>query len=296
MNYLFNITTAVLLLIVSSCRPEPIEIKIDPLEPEVVVFSQVIPGSFMTVALTKTISALEFSEEEGDSVSQDMINQLLVADATVSIAYRGLVDTLFAVTPGLYASVQTPQYINETYTLKVETTDGETLTSTSTMLPLVAFTSVTPVIERTDKDTTVTIEYQFTDLPENNWYMLNFYTPSVENLTGGGSGTGLDLNSFFNNNDNVLKHTELLTDEAFSTAILEGAVLLENVDPTDSLVITLSNINEDYYHFLEARKNAGNFFTELTKEPISYPTNIKGGRGFFNTHFPDVHFFDLGGY
>lgn len=294
MNYLFNIITIILLFALSSCRPDPIEIKIDPIEPEVVVFSQVIPSSIMTVALTKTIAALNFNEEEGDTVSQNMINQLLVSDARVSIAYRDVVDTLFAVTSGLYASVLTPQYANETYTLKIETTDGKTLTSSSKMLPLVEFTSVTPIIERTDKDTTITIEYQFADLPEDNWYMLNFYTPSVENATAG--NTGLDLNSFFNNDDNILKKTALLTDEAFATNTIEGTIVLENVNPTDSLVVTLSNINEDYYHFLEARQNASNFFTELTKEPISYPTNIKGGLGFFNTHFPDIHFYDLGDY
>lgn len=33
--------------------------------------------------------------------------------------------------------------------------------------------------------------------------------------------------------------------------------------------------------------------TQITKEPLSLPTNVEGGLGFFNTHFPDLHFFDL---
>ena len=50
---------------------------------------------------------------------------------------------------------------------------------------------------------------------------------------------------------------------------------------------------ESYYEFLKKREKGGNVFTELTNEPINYPSNVKGGFGFFNTHFPDVEYFDL---
>ncbi len=289
MKYTSVVFSIVLFSLVSGCRPKPLEIEIPPIEAQTVVFSQVIPDNLMTIALTKTIDALKFNEEQGDEVSQGLIDQLLVSDAEVTIAYRDVIDTLWATTPGLYISIQTPQYVNEDYTLKVKTKEGQILTSTSKMLPKVDFTNVTPLIKRTEKDTIVSVKYTITDLPGKNWYMLNFYTPRLDNS----SGTGLDLNSFFGDKENVLKKTELVSDEIFESNTFDGEVFLDNVFPSDSLVVTLSNINEAYYNFLEVRKSAGNFFTELTKEPINSPSNIDGGLGFFNTHFPDIQFFDL---
>lgn len=275
------------------CRPEPLTIELEPFEDQVVVFSQVIPGEFMTILLTRTISALDFSEEEGDSVNQDFLNSLLETGAEVTISYRDVIDTLFEIPSGLgmgtgvYISVETPQYINEEYELKVVTQAGKTLTANSVMLPLVEFDEVLPNIERTADDTLVTVDFKITDLPGDNWYMLNFYT------NGDGNQQGVDLNSFFNSGSNILKKTELISDAAFEGNIYEGTVELPDVSPTDSMVVTISNINETYFKFLEVRKTSSNFFTEITKEPISAPTNVEGGLGFFNTHFPDLEFFDL---
>jgi len=276
-----------------SCRPEPLSIELEPFENQVVVFSQIIPGEFMTILLTKTISALDFSEEEGDSVNQGFLNSLLETEAMVTISYREVVDTLFEIPAnngmgtGVYASVQTPQYINEEYELKVETKDGQTLSAKSIMLPLIEFDEVLPNIERTNEDTLVKVDFKFTDLPGDNWYMLNFYTK------GNGNQQGVDLNSFFNSGSNLLKKTELISDAVMEGNIYEGTVELPDVSPTDSMVVTISNINETYFKFLEVRKTSSNFFTEITKEPISAPTNVEGGLGFFNTHFPDLEYFDL---
>jgi hypothetical protein len=273
--------------IFSACQPEPLEIEIPELEPQVVVFSQIIPDQIMTVALTKTISALNFSEEEGDTLDQDILNTLLETDATVIVSYRDVTDTLFEIATGVYASISTPQYVNETYTLEIETQDGKTLRGINKMLPLITFDQVIPVIEVNGEDTLVTVDFRIVDLPEDNWYMLNIYS------NGEREEDGIDLNSFFQSGSNLLKKTELLSDDAFENDIFEGTIELPNVNSSDSIVVTLSNINEEYYRFLEIRQSADNFFTQLTKEPITLPTNIEGGLGFFNTHFPNLRYFDL---
>ncbi len=285
-----NITYIVLVLGVFtffSCRPEPLEIEIDPIEPQVVVFSQVIPGQVMTVLLTQTFDALDFSEDEGDSLDQGIVNDLLLSGAKMTVSYRDQVDSLFQFTNGLYASLQTPQHNNEVYTLDISMPDGRQLSASSIMLPFVPIMEMIPEIERTDEDTIVSINYKFEDLPEDNWYMINVYTNGKE------QNSGLDLNSFFNNGGNLLKKTELLTDITLDGTTFEGRIELPNVSPTDSMVVSLSNINETYYNFLDLRKNSENFFTELTKEPISLPSNVEGGLGFFNTHYPDLRYFDL---
>jgi len=270
-----------------ACRPKPLEIDLPPFENQVVVISQVIPDALMTVALTNTIDALEFSESEGDSLNDNLLDQLLVSDAIVTISYRDQKDTLFPVTDGVYTSLFTPSYINENYVLDIKTDDHE-LRAESEMLPVVRFEEALPVLERIEEDTLVTFNFKIADEPGDNWYMINFYA-QTDTITG-----ELDLNSFLNSsNGNVLKKTELLSDLAFDNNQFEGTIDLPSISPSDTMFVTLSNINEDYYDYLQIRQSSTNFFTELTKEPVSLPTNVEGGIGFFNTHFPDVKVYDL---
>ena len=281
-----QLTVIAIILSLIACRPEPLLIDIPPAKEQVVVFSQIIPDQVMTVALTRTIGALDFSEEEGDTLTASLLDRLLVKDAKVWVTYRDLADTLYPVTDGIYVSINTPQFVNEKYTLHVITLEGDSLTAETTMLPLVTFDHILPIIEN-DEGSLVTLDYKFKDFPENNWYMINIYTNGVAN------NTEVNLNSLFDDGSKVLKRTELLSDVAFGSEIIEGRLELPNVNPTDSMVVTLSAINETYFQYLELRKNGNNLFSAITKEPISLPTNVEGGLGFFNTHFPDVHYFDL---
>jgi len=291
MKNIHRVFLVFLCLFIAACAPDPIEIQLPEYEPEIVVFSQVIPDAFMTVALTKTIDGLDFNEEAGDTLSQNLLNGLVVTNADVTISYRDQTDTLFELGLGFYASVFTPSFINETYRLKIVTEDNEVLTSENTMLPIVPFDQATPLVERTDADTLVKFDFRIVDTPGDNWYMINFYTngqndtePDIE---------GIDINNFFESGSNFLKKTELISDAAFDGNTFEGTIELPEISQRDSMVVTLSNINEDYFNYLQIRQTSSNFFTELIKEPISLPTNIEGGLGFFNTHFPDVRAFDM---
>jgi hypothetical protein len=58
--------------------------------------------------------------------------------------------------------------------------------------------------------------------------------------------------------------------------------------PGDTLVIFLSNISEEYYKFIQLRLDSRFNFAEFLGEPANYPTNIKGGLGFFNLYIPHV--------
>ena len=277
--------------IFQSCTPEPLEIILDPVESQVVVFSQVIPNTVMTVLLTNTLDALDFSEEEGDTLTNNVVDQFLVSDAKVSISYAGQTDSLFEVADGFYLSFAPSTLENVEYTLRIVTKEGAELEARSLMLPLVELEIAEPIIERMPDDTVVNMAFAINDPPGDNWYMLNFYTKKSEEDT-----TDLDINTFFTNGSNVEVATILISDEEFENMMYQDTLSLESVLPTDSLVMTLSNINEDYYNFLSLRKRSQNLFTELVNEPINYPTNVENGLGFFNTHFPDIHFFDLNEY
>lgn len=274
----------------SACLTKPLEVTIPQQEQKTVVFSQVIPGRIMIVALTKSFGALELQQDEGDSVSTNFLDKLLEDNAEVTISYDGNTDTLFRIEKGLYASVNTPQNANIIYDLKILNERGEEVKASGYMLPKIDFTAVTPSIEK-GKDTTTTIQYSFTDIPNtDNWYMINFYRQG-QNLQG------VDVNNIFSNGQNNLVRTEIISDATFN-GTYEGESKFNGFElgANDTIAVAISNINEDYFKFLDLRQRGGNIFSELTREPISYPTNVKNGYGFFNTHYPDIKIFDLNDY
>lgn len=283
-NILPGILISILLL--SACLPKPIDIDIKPYSPKLVVASQIIPGKTMIVSLTRSFSALSNSTEE-DTVAQNFLDSVLVPDAFVTVSYSGNTDTLFMVTPGIYASLNTLQQNYGIYTLYAkDPATGLEISATSTLLPQVLFDTVYPVVTKNPGDTTIKIKFEFNDLPEKNWYVVNYYVKR--------NGTGFDINSIFSAGSNkVLTQLNLLSDLTFDSAHYIGETQLTQVKPTDTIAVGIANISEGYFQFLTAYKRAGGLINQITGEPVNYPTNVINGHGYFNTHYPDVRIFDL---
>jgi hypothetical protein len=268
-------------LLIVSCRPENIDIEVEAASPKLVVFSHLIPDNAMIIAVSRSFSALQPS----DSTS---IEDLLVSGAQVSVTTdEGKID-LFEFSPGLYTSLSTPNTPGKVYDLLV-IKDSDTISATSKMLQKVDFTEITPVITKGAVDTTIYLNIKIVDNPlEKNWYAINVYQKK-ESLPSG----SIDPVNFFENGSNSLASTTLVSDAEFS-GTYEKSILIENVAADDSVVVTLSNISEKYYNYLTLRGKSGSFFQSLNLEPVNYPTNVVNGYGFFNTHAPDIRFFDLG--
>lgn len=289
MKYLSYLILASIATGAISCSPEPILISIPPAEQQIVVFSQIVPEELMAVSLTSTFGALDFNEEEGDTISDSLLEELSIRDAEVTVSYRDQTDTLSEVGEGtgLYLSTSTPQFTNEAYTLKVITADDRELSATSVMLAQVRFDSLRPVIRYTDFDTIVTVRFTLSDLPEDNRYMINYFVPENGENEGG---------NLFLPGASRFRRTVLLHDAEFTGNQFSGVTELFDVGITDTLVVSVSNISEPYYRFLQAQAAADNFLALLTQEPVSSPSNVNGGLGFFNTHFPQTVVFDLNEY
>lgn len=284
---------------VISCETEPLGIEVEQVQPQIVVASQVIPDQFMAVGLTRSFGALDIDTEK-DTVTSDFLSRIVVDSAIVTISYLGLVDTLFMLVDGIYVSLNTLQYPNEQYSLDVlDLSDSTRVFATTEMLPFVGFDSVEVVVDRSGQDTTVTIQYQFTDPPGENWYMLNYYRKygrnSIDSLPIDTTDlpANFDINSYFDLGSNLLVETQLLTDKTFGSARVTGSASPLNIRPTDSIAVALSNISEEYYDFLHLRNQSQDWYSTIFNEPVHYPTNVINGLGYFNTHYPDVHFFDL---
>jgi len=270
-----------LLILSSSCRPKSIAINVDSAPPKLVAFTQVIPDNIMVVALSKSFSVLDGNTEED-------YQNLLVSGATVQIKFNNQTFDFYELNPGIYLSYSNAYQIDNEYEL-IAYLGTDTIRSTAKMLPKVNFTNVLPIVEKLASDTNVYFNLEFND-PANisNWYLINIYNKQT-------SSSGTDLANYFQNGNNALIKSILISDKEFSGTYI-NKILVSDLHAKDSTVVTLSNINESYFNYLNFRVGGGNVFNQLNIEPVNYPTNITNGYGFFNTHFPDIKFFDLSKY
>lgn len=270
-----------------SCVPEPIDVELDEYEPEIVIASQVIPDYIMAIGLTRSFTVLSDAGFSGEG-DQALFDQILVDSALVIITSASGVDTLEKLAPGLFVSINELQQPGGNYHLEVYDYGlNKRATATSTMLQNVPIDTAFPEMFVTGGDTTIEMNIKYTDpANETNYYVLSIYSRNINQ-------TALDVNNFFQNGSNRIEHQELITDKGIDGALITKNIVLNNVTVEDSLVVTLSNISEGYHRFLTSRERSGNLLSEITNEPINYPTNINNGLGYFNTHYPSIKFFDL---
>jgi hypothetical protein len=265
-----------------SCRPKPIDIEVQPAEPKLVVFTHIIPNNVMLVAVTKSFSVL-------DGNTTDSLQKILLSGANVKLRIGAQNFDFFEISPGLYASYSEAFQIDQDYHLTV-IHQSDTVSSTTRMLPKVDFDFVTPSVNKTVTDTSVYLNIGFKDIPSiPNWYLINIYKKQTDT-------NGVDNVNYFENGNNTLARSILVSDKEFS-GDYQSNMHYRELNSTDSIVVTLSNINESYFNYLGYQVgNSGSVLNSLNLEPVTYPTNIINGYGFFNTHFPDIKFFDLGEY
>ena len=151
----------------------------------------------------------------------------------------------------------------------------------------VPLNKVVPSLHIEEGDTTIDIYLKFKDIPnQSNFYVLSVYS---RNSNKG----GLDVNAFFKNGSNNIEYQELIDDKDQNGDMIERSFNLSSISTDDSLMVLLSNISEGYFSFLESRERSGNPLSEITNEPVNYPSNVNRGLGYFNTHYPSIRFFDL---
>lgn len=275
MNVLLCQSGLLLLLSLVACVPEPLELKeIPDVEPEIVVATQMVGEQSVVVLLTRTFSALE---ESDDQSPEEFFKQIAINDAVVTISGPGGTEPLSFRENGLYTGVGLSFQAGETYELRIE---SETLGVVS------ATTSVKPQVEIKEleadlyyeglNDTLAVVTYKFQDPPEKNWYMFNVQKVEQENL--------------LKNSINPKAFTALYEDAEFSGENYKEGYSFspEEYAPGDTIAVSLSNISQEYYQFMALRTEERLSFLEFLSEPFNYPSNIKGGKGFFNLYIPDI--------
>ncbi len=118
---------------------------------------------------------------------------------------------------------------------------------------------------------------------------VRFITKDPEDLLKEGESVGAIVKgSYFSNGDNA--NSVAFSDREYEVGKLEREDEFELSTTRDSIVVTLTNISRAYFEYIEARNRSGNSFLS---EPISFPSNITNGYGFFNIHFPSARILEL---
>jgi hypothetical protein len=128
-------------------------------------------------------------------------------------------------------------------------------------------------------DTLAQITYTLQDEVEKNWYMINVQEVEQEDV--------------LENLLNPRAFTILLRDDEFNGGLYREKfrVFPRDYKPGDTIAVSLSNISEEYFQFMQLRIDNRFSLVEFVSEPVNYPSNVVGGKGYFNLYVPDVRFF-----
>ena len=258
-----------------SCVPEPLDIDdLDFPETKIVVSSLILPDRSVAILLTKSIGALEASE---DSDPRKLISEIAINDAVVTLTVNDSVYRLNLLQDGVYQGIGIPLVAGRECHLKaVSKKYGEVTASTVVQAPIFFDTvNAVPYINEYN-DYWAQVSYTIKDPPAPNYYLLNVQEAKRKDLV-----------------ENILKpeaYTRQVEDKTFDAGEFSEQFRAMNKKfyPGDSIEVSLSNVSVDYFKYVTLRLENKLDLVELFSEPIYYPTNVRGGRGFFTLHLTDV--------
>ncbi len=268
-----------MLIAMGSCLPEPLSVNdIPQLKPKIVVSSQMNENSVL-ILLTKSVGALEASD---NSNSDELLDLIAINDAVVTISTYETSEVLTPLGNGLYTSITLPLEQGLEYFLTVESPTMGSVSASTFIKPQVTFDFLEAAIYYTGFDTLAEVSYSFKDPIGKNYYMFNF-----QRITSKLESENLLNPDIF---------TQLVDDAAFEGGdYFDRKRVFANRDfiPGDTVGIFLSNIDEQYYDFMQLRLDSRFSFADFLGEPANYPSNIRGGLGFFNLYIPDVRILEI---
>lgn len=278
-TYIVMACAVMMQLFLGSCIPDPLEVKgIPNVKPQIVVNTQRAADGSLVVMLTRTFGALEASE---DSDPVELINQVAITDAMVIIESPAREDTLTSLGSGFYGGADIIPEEGATYRLYVKSELLGEVTATTVVMQAIPFETIEVFREFSGDDTLAAVTYSIKDPPGKNYYVINVQRFSSKDPI----------------EEQILDpsiYTRLVIDEEFPYDVSESFnALPRDYAAGDTVAVFLSNVSESYYEFLKMREDNRFGFLEFVSEPINYPSNVTGGRGFFNLHTTDVRLFVL---
>jgi hypothetical protein len=270
------VVQTMVIVLLSSCMPEPLDVHDLKLpETKIVVSSMILPDKSVAVLLTKSIGALEASEE---SDPRSLISQISINDAEVTITINDSVYSLKLLQGGVYQGFNIPMVVGRECHLKVVSKSLGAVSATTVVQAPVSFDTVAAEVYLNEyNDSWAQVTYTIKDPPSPNHYLLNVQSARQKK----------------DYTENILKsdaYTRAVEDKTFNGQEFSEIFQAMNKHfyPGDSIEVSLANVSADYFSYVKLRLENHLELVEVFSEPIYYPTNIRGGRGFFNLYLTDV--------
>ena len=261
--------------IISSCIPDPLEMDNLKLpETKIVVSSLVLPDSSVAVLLTKSIGALAADE---DSDPQSLISEIAINDAEVTITANDSTYHLKLLQSGVYQGFGIPMVAGTACHLRVVSTSlGEVSATAVVQAPIYFDTVKAEAYLNEYNDSWAHVTYAIKDPPSPNYYLVNVQKARGKDFV-----------------KDILKpeaYTRIVDDKTFNDHAFSEMFVATNKKfyTGDSIEVSLTNVSEEYFNYVKLRLENHLELVEVFSEPVHYPTNILGGRGFFNLHLTDV--------
>ena len=302
-NLIFKLLPILLVFLLFSCKPKPLDIDISPAEEKMVISSQLLFQQGIAINLTKSFSSLDNIKNGEGGYSEEFLNNISIKNAIVTVTYNNITDTLTMLesSPGVYYSLTVLQYVYQDYLLMVwDSYLKKYISASSTLLPKVNFNSIESENSSKSTENSFIVNYTIKDLDYvNNWYMVS-YSKLVNGKRFSLKRSLLPKNIPINKSTFIIQNPEaeeieLFTDNNALNNIISRSKKLTDVSSTDTVIVALINVEEGYYNFLNTKIKAGGLANSFGNEPINYKTNVNGGYGFFTTHSPSVVFLNASG-
>ncbi|RMG71004.1 MAG: DUF4249 family protein [Bacteroidetes bacterium] len=295
MKYSMLLILSSLAILLSACLPDPVDIVIPQAESRLVISSQMIQDQVLLVQVGRSLSALDFAPAQGEALSPELLDQILVRQARVVVAGAGQTDTLRALGAGLYLGTGITYQTGAAYQLSVyDSVSQQGVFATAEVQPAATWTDLGYTFEIFDygidgidrQDTTLVLSLAFEDLPGGSYYMINAYEASLTRLE--------NLPDFEDLAATLLaptaQRTFPLSDALYpGQAIIRDTLRLEGFAPGDTLLMSLAQVEETYFQYLTTRaRRAGSLVVELLGEPVNHPSNVVRGYGMFALYRPRI--------
>lgn len=272
---LFATTVALAAGVLISCVPEPLDVEqLDFPETKIVVSSMILPDRSVAVLLTTSIGALEASQE---SDPRKLIGDIAINDADVTLTINDSVYRLNLLQDGVYQGIGIPLVAGRECHLRVASNEYGVVTASTIVQAPIYFDTVNAIPYVNEyNDYWAQVSYTIKDPPAPNYYLLNVQEAKRKDLV-----------------ENILKpeaYTRQVEDKGFDAGEFSEQFRAMNKKfyPGDSIEVSLSNVSLDYFNYVTLRLENKLDLVEVFSEPIYYPTNVKGGRGFFTLHLTDA--------
>ncbi len=287
-------TTLLLILALAifliKCTPEPIAITIKDAEPQIAVSSTAIDAKTVLVIASYSIFSLANLNYSDDGNTPVMPDGILVDSALVTISDGANIDTLEKVYPGVYLNTAFNLKTGFQYLLTVnDTLKKRKVVANTTYFDAVAANEILPVVTKKPTDTTIQLKMALTD----NAATMSYYVMAYDRINPSKVPSPINSANFSIVNVGAVKKIEVFSSADAVNGTITKTFDIVDIQPTDTLFVHYGKIDRGYFNYLSSYKKTGSLINQITAEPITLPTNIVTGLGYFALYNVQRTFFDL---